>query len=176
MKTIFKMMLITIMLFSCSNEQTEEFAIADAKANLNTTVQSSIPIDGMRLDTIGYKDPAVHNKRKIMFRPTLSEGTAEEILESMVIVSAHAKAVSFNWDFSNGENDFSDENRAIFRVVLLNEQGQWLSQTFTSGWRGMWTAYLCEPNQNYTLWFQYTDSDGDGDGARVEFIMPDGKI
>jgi hypothetical protein len=94
----------------------------------------------------------------------------------MVIVSAHAKAVSFNWDFSNGENDFSDENRAIFRVVLLNEQGQWLSQTFTSGWRGMWTAYLCKPNQNYTLWFQYTDSDGDGDGARVEFIMPDGKI
>lgn len=160
--------LIVLLALSCSAPQTETLTLEAA-----LTENNLISTDGRRLDDVGYKDPAVKNRKKIMFRPTVTEGTDEDILESLEIVSAHKKAVSFNWDFSNGEDLFSDENRAILRVVIY-EKGTtgWLSQTSTSGWRGFWVTNKCESGKTYILEFPYEDSDGDGEGAKVEFIMP----
>ena len=51
MKTILKMMLIAMVLFSCSNEQTEQLQTADAKANLNKgKKQRSVYLKAFRQD------------------------------------------------------------------------------------------------------------------------------
>lgn len=113
-----------------------------------------------------------------MFYPTV-EGTFEEKIASLEINSAHAKPVSFNWDFTKGEGDLKDEeNLRITRVIIYvkGKPTQWIAQTSTSGWRGFWVADYAgvESGKTYILWFQpdgaYTE------GIKVEFVMPSGKI
>ena len=109
------------------------------------------------------KDPADHNKKKVMFLPTVG-GTLLERLASLEIDSAHAKPVSLNWDFGNEQ-----ENLLIMRVILLDSEDRWLFQTSTSGWRGFWVADSLIKGETYRIWFQHLD-------IEVPFIMPSGKV
>ena len=140
------LLLALIILMSCSNKPIETSDFLDVQTG---QFEKGQPI----------KDPAINNKKKVIFTETV-DGTYKEKLASMVITSSHPKPISLNWDLG-------DEFR-IVRVVLLNEDEQWIAQTSTSGWRGFWVANRCEKGKIYTLWFQNLD-------VKVDFVLT-GKI
>lgn len=159
------LLLLSILIFSCSTEPIEVSEIAEA-VQPNSLLSKGKP----------GSDPADSNTRKIMFEPTV-EGTLEERIASFKITSAHAKPVSINWNFlgdvAKDEDLKAGENLQILRVVIY-EKGkptQWIAQTSTSGWRGFWVAqsYGLESGKTYILWFQTYD-------IKVEFVMPKGKV
>lgn len=152
-------LLLSILIFSCS---TEPIVVSE---NNETTQLNSLLSKGKP-----GSDPADNNKQKIMFTSTV-DGTFEEKLASLQIVSAHAKPVSINWDLS-GTGDIKSEENLIVSHIVIYEKGfptQWEKQMSTSGWRGIWFADTLDKGKTYILWFKTY-------GIEVEFVMPSGKI
>ena len=98
-------------------------------------------------------DPAIKNKRKVIFIPS-TDGTLLEKLASLEITEAHAKPISLNWDLGSEE-----QNLLILKVVIFRKgyPDRWMFQTSTSGWRGFWVADSLIKGEEYVLRFHYLD-------------------
>lgn len=161
MKNLITFLLMAVFMLSCSVEPIAVPELAEA------SVQTAGLSKGRPI-----KDAADSNTRKIMFEPTLLNGTFEERLASLQIVSAHASPVSINWNMLGAVKDLKAGENLIQINTIIYEKGfptQWEKQMPTNGWRGIWFADVLEPGKTYILWLQTYD-------VRVEFVMPDGKI
>ena len=155
--------LALIMLTACNIEPIDKTAgviTIDSYGHLSKEDRQAIMIAGVDSPTTlfekGQPDPAIKNKKKVIFTETI-DGTYEEKLASMEITSSHAKPVSLNWDLG-------DEMR-IVRVVLLDANGLWRFQTSTSGWRGFWVADSLMKGEPYTMMFHWDQS------VKVDFVL-----